>query len=220
MRASIPIAVVLLLASAQTGCMSRGPWRFESADGPLNGPGSQAGTFVRVLTPPPLAVAVEQQQRGWSRVRGGMLTEDTVAKTLDSYCATLPEFNQWIRLQAYVDDVQLRFAPAKFWIVSIYPIVVVLTPFAVSNPDSHPLRDLCGAMDERRALVSSILANSYNFGTNIETGSSLQWFVVGRNHHLSTERFDSPELKLTADGAVLVLTKGSDDRIHVTRISK
>jgi hypothetical protein len=172
------------------------------------------------FAPPPLVVAGEQQQRGWSRVRGGMLTEDTVAKTLDSYCAKLPEFDQWVRLQAYVDDVQLRFAPAKFWIVSVDPIVVVLTPFAVSNPDSHSLRDLCGAMDERRALVSCILANSYNFGTNIEASSSLQWFVVGGSYRLLTERFDSPELRLTVDGAVLVFTKGGDDRIHVTRISK
>jgi len=220
MRSSILIAAILLSALAQTGCMSRGPWRFESADGPLNGPGSHSDTFVRALTPPPCVIAVEQQQRGWSRFRGGMLTEDALAKTLDSYCAKLPEFDKWVRLQAYVDDVQLRFAPAKFWVVSIDPIVVVLTPFAVSNPDLHSLRDLCGAADERRALVSSILANSYNFGTNIEASSSLQWFVVGRSHHLSTVRFDSPDLRLTVDGAVLVFTKGSDDRIHVTRISK
>ncbi len=217
---SLFLIPVVLLALAQTGCMSRGPWRFESADGPLNGPGSQSGIFVRTLTPPPLVVAVEQQQRGWSRVRDGMLTEDTIAKTLDSYCAKLPEFDQWIRLQAYMDDVQLRFAPAKFWIVSIDPIVVVLTPFAISNPDSHSLRDLGGAADERRALVSSIFANRYNFGTNIEASSSLQWFVVGSDHRLSSERFDSSELRLTADRAVLVLTKGSDGKIHVARINR
>lgn len=220
MRSFMLIAAVLFWVLTQTGCMSRGPWRFESADGPLNGPGSQSGTFVRVLTPPPLVVAVEQKQRGWSTVRGRMLTEDAVAKTLDSYCAKLPEFDQWVRLWAYSDGVQLRFAPAKFWIVSIDPIVVVLTPFSVSDPDSHSLRDLSGATDERRALVSSILANSYNFGTNIEASSSLQWFVVGGSHRLLTERFDSNELRLSADGIVLVLTKDSDDKIHVTRISK
>jgi hypothetical protein len=144
----------------------------------------------------------------------------SVVGRIDSYCERLPEYDHWARLQAYMNGKQLRFAPAKFWIVSIDPITVIMTPFTVTNPDSHSLRELCGATNERRRLVSSGLANSYNYGARIETSTSLDWFVVGNEGGLSTQPFDGVQLTLSNSGVVLILTKGKDGITEVRRVSK
>ncbi|MDB6021297.1 MAG: hypothetical protein JWQ04_1154 [Pedosphaera sp.] len=216
MRPSIILLSVVLLALVQTGCYTRGPWHVESVDGPLNETGSRSSTLARELKPPWFVPTGEYTERAWLNRRGRRVPFESVTKGIDSYCANLPEFRQWTALQAYTDDTQLKFAPAKFWIVSVDPIAVIMLPFTVPNPDSRSLDELGQAKDDR-ALLSSILANRYNFGTRIEGASSLQWFVVGRSHGLVTEHFDGRQLMLTNGDLVLVLTKSLDGKIDVTR---
>jgi hypothetical protein len=163
------IIIAMALGGAVAGC---GRWTVERTDGPLNGPGSQSPTFVRQkLTPEGWF-----DERAWSRRSCSKMQVYDVAKRVDAFCERLPDYDHWARLQAYSDGKQLRFAPAKFWIVSIDPIAVIMTPFTVTNPDSHSLSELSGATDQRRALVSSALANSYNYGAQIDASASLQWF--------------------------------------------
>jgi hypothetical protein len=202
---------VALLVFIECGCS---PWKAEKNDGPLNGPNSQSSTFVRKYLQPEGMM----EKRAWS-VRGNKVTVTSIAKDIDSYCATLPDYSKWTALQAFSEGKQLRFAPAKFWIVAVDPITVIMLPFTVEQPDSHSLQQLGGATDDR-ALVSGILANRYNFGTRFESASALQWFVVGNTRGLSTERFDGKQLTLTNGDMVLVLTKGKDGVTDVKRIAR
>ena len=119
---------ILAVAFAVSGC---GRWAVESNDGPLNGPGSQSPTFVRKKLMP----EGWSDERAWSRRGGQKVRVYDIVKRIDSYCERLPQYDHWTRLQASIDGKQLRFAPAKFWIVSIDPIVVAMTPFIVANPD-------------------------------------------------------------------------------------
>jgi hypothetical protein len=208
----IVIISIIPLAVFVSGC-SR--WRVESTDGPLNGPGSQSSTFLRQKLQPEGWF----DERAWSHRSGRKVKVYSIVGQVDSYCESLAEYGHWTRLQAYIDDKQLRFAPARFWIVSIDPIAVIMTPFSVSNPDSHSLRELCGATDWRRALVSSVLANSYNYGSSLEASTSLQWFVVGSSAGLSTQRFEGVQLTLSNPEITLILSK-KGNMMDVRRVSK
>ena len=212
-----PTRLLIVIATALGGTLCGcGRWSVERADGPLNGPGSQSPTFVRQKLMPEGWF----DERAWSSRSGSKVKVYDVARRVDSFCERLPEYDGWVRLQAYSDGKQLRFAPAKFWIVSIDPIAVIMTPFTVTNPDSHSLSELSGASDQRKAIVSSTLANSYNYGARIDTSASLQWFVVSGGETLSAQAFDREELRLTNKNLVLVLTKGKDGKADVRRASE
>jgi len=162
------------------------------------------------------------EQEAWATRHGGKVLIYSVGDAIDSYCAKLPDFTNWTELQAGMDNHQLRLAPAKFWIVSIDPIAVLMTPFLVANPDQHSLQEVGGAVDQH-ALVSEILANRYNFGTNIEydqTAKSIQWFIVDNSHEIHTEQFNGDHLALTKGDLVLVLTRRATGVIDVNRIAK
>ena len=76
---------------------------------------------------------------------------------------------------------------------------------------------------DQHALVSEILANRYNFGTNIEyvqTGKSIQWFIVDTSREIHTEQFNGDHLALTNGDLVLVLTRRATGGIDVNRIAK
>jgi hypothetical protein len=156
-------------------------------------------------------------------MHGKKILFQDVANSIDFYCSKQSEFKKWKLLQAFVDDRQQRFAPAKFWIVSIDPITVILTPFDIQKPDNHSNEELSGAISEQmemRAPMSSILVNCYNFGTEIENASSIQWFVVGSNQGIVTEKFNGKELTLVNGDLVLKLTKSEQNIIKISRISK
>jgi hypothetical protein len=162
------------------------------------------------------------EQEAWVSRHGGKVLIYSVGNAIDSYCAQLPDFTNRTELQAGMNNHQLRLAPAKFWIVSIEPTVVLMTPFLVANPDQHSLQELGGAVDEH-ALVSEILANRYNFSTNVEyaqSAKSIQWFIVGKSHELHTEQFNGDHLALTNGDMVLVLTRRAAGGIDVNRIAK
>src|SRR5208282_2385334 len=178
MRRFKPIIMGMsFLLTLSIGCESRGPWAVERVDGPWNGPQSQSRQFVRNVVPPFFVPADESQERAWETLQKRKISCDRVAKDIDSYCEKLPEFRQWHTLQSFVDGQQLRFAPAKFWVVSIDPTVVVMVPFTV-DPDGKSNQELSGAVN-LLALLSSVLVNEYNFGTEIEAASMICWFRVG-----------------------------------------
>ncbi|HVU09088.1 MAG TPA: hypothetical protein VHG89_11150 [Verrucomicrobiae bacterium] len=201
----------------------RTSWQVEAVDGPLNGTNSQSSTFIRQFVPPFYVPAPVTDERAWTTVRGKKLLFQDVAKSIDSYCAAQPEFQKWKLLQSFVDGQQQRFAPYKFWIVSVDPIVVILTPFDIQNPDGHSNSELSGAVNERmemRAPMSGILVNCYNFGTEIENTPAIKWFAVGSNSGIMAENFGDKELILTNQDLVLKLVKNAQGTISVSRISK
>lgn len=203
------LALILAIALV-AGCRR---WNVQSTEGPLNGPSSQSPTFVRKKLLP----YGWGSERAWAKHNGRKINVYDVAKRIDAICELLPEYEAWVPLQAFIDGKQLRFAPAKFWIVSIDPTVVIMTPFEVPNPDSHSFIELSGAKNER-ALVSSTLANKYNYGSRIETSTSIQWFVVRSGTAISQVNFPGNVLRLTNQNMVFVLTKARDGMADVARV--
>ena len=82
------------------------------------------------------------EQEAWATRHGGKVLVYSVGDAIDSYCKKLPDFTNWTELQAGMDNHQLRLAPAKFWIVSIDPLAVLMTPFLVADPDQHSLQEV------------------------------------------------------------------------------
>ena len=159
---------------AVCGCTTRDPWKAVHEEAPLCGPNTVAIAQSRTCYPPPYVPAAKWTEQGWE-VDGTIIQKYDVAKRIDEYLASIGFFDKQKPIKSYLNDAQQRVASNRFFIVSLKPTVVIMTPYDFGITERKSNNDLASVLNDRH-LVSRYLVNGYHYGSSVPVEQDYRWF--------------------------------------------
>ena len=190
------------LAVNFVGCSSYSSWTELKQDAPWGENQNVVTTWQRKETPSPLmVVGAPLYEESW-KVSGKYIRTYDVGNSITRYLKNIGYIEKQKTTQRYSDGIQERVAEHRFFIVSLRPTVVIMTPYKVGEIKGRSNSELEGRLSDQ-TLSSSPLVNGYHYGSKVIRSTQYQWF--------------SPDLK---SGIQAVRKEGTqwvidDDRIRI-----
>jgi hypothetical protein len=157
-----------------TGCSTCETWRLVAQEAPLCAQDRTATALIRSCHPPPFVVAGDWVEEAWS-VGESVIHKEDIASEIDAYLRTVGFIDRQKLVDAFSDGIQQRVAEHRFFIVSISPTIVIMTPRGHGDLHQRSLRDMASPLNDR-ILTSDYLANGYHYGRSVPVAPTYQWF--------------------------------------------
>jgi len=164
-----------LVAVAFTGCSSYSSWVQIEQDAPWGKGHQKATTWKRTETPSSLmVVGAPLSEESW-KTDGKLLRTCDVSKSITRYLNSIGYIDQQKLTNGYSDGIQERVAENRFFIVSLKPTVVVMTPYEVNSTKGRSGYELAGRLS-KQVISSFPLINGYHFGGKVIRSPKYKWF--------------------------------------------
>lgn len=164
-----------LVAVTFTGCSSYSSWVQIEQDAPWGRGQQKATTWKRTETPSSLmVVGAPLSEESW-KTDGELLRTYDVSKSITLYLNAIGYIEQQKLTNGYSDGIQERVAENRFFIVSLKPTVVVMTPYEVASTEGKSRYELAGRLN-KQVISSFPLINGYHFGSKVIRSPEYKWF--------------------------------------------
>lgn len=182
-------------------------WTIAREDSPLVAPGKAAVSESRVCYPPFLVPATEWTEEAWD-AGGKIITKPSVLKAIEKHLERIGFVQQQQGLSAYVDGVQQHIAPYRFFIVSLRPTVVLMTPYDYGTTDGKSNNELSGSLNKQVLDYGQYLVNAYHYGSQVPVAPDYKWFSPTLKTPILVVPRTNGEYAVEAPG--VLLTYGTD----------
>lgn len=213
----ILLSIVFLAVSA--GCSTYSPWGQISVDAPYDSSGGKVETWQRSETPSPLmVVGAPVSQITWM-INGKRVHQHKVAKAIDAYLEQVGYTRQQQTIGSYTDDLQHRVAKHRFFIVSLDPIVVIMTQHNYGVAENKSTYELAGRLNNQ-VLSSSPFVNGYHYGSQVNRSSQYTWFSPDMHSGPTEVPRDTSGWRIETDRCSIVIipsTSGAWNSVQRTR---
>ncbi|MCI0498610.1 MAG: hypothetical protein L0Y36_02870 [Planctomycetales bacterium] len=129
----------------------------------------------RICHPPVVVPAVEWTEYGWD-IGNRIVPQISVVEDIDKYLKKIGFIKQQKPLEAYINNVQQHIAPYRFFIISLDPLVVVMTPYDYGETNRKSNAELASPMSKQHLTYSAHLVNGYHYGSSVPKSTSYKWF--------------------------------------------
>lgn len=171
MKANLLGLAAVLLA----GCSSYSPWTQIEQDAPLGSDMRQVTTWKRSETPSPLmVVGAPLYEESW-KIDGRHVGTYDVAKSITKYLDRIGYIERQRKTNGHADGVPQRVAEHRFFIVSVKPTIVVMTPYSAGSIQGRTTHQIDGKLNDQ-TLNSYPLVNGYHVGSKVAKSSEYRWF--------------------------------------------
>ena len=169
----LPLVLLILLA---VGCSrTSAPWKSISTKGPLSGPNE---------------IALLESREYWSSIMASGVSSDYRFKTTDgrtadaarleskivSFLEKKGHLSRWPDSQSSINGRVQKVAPYKIHIISIFPVVVVLSPYDYGELRGNRSNSNIVGWRSPESLQDDRILNHLFFSPSIEMADSLFWF--------------------------------------------
>lgn len=202
----IGICIVVGFGLTSTACVQ--PWKAMDDATPWAAGGIPARAIGRVVEKPFFVVAAPDRTMDvrWEDARGVKHRPRDIVEHAQSYLDASGMSQNWPLAGIYIGGsrggVEQRIAPFDFTIVSIDPVVVLMTPHELGPDIEGTRREIVGELADRHQLRGRWLANPFRYGSRMPYDEHVLWFSPDLKHGPS-------ELPMTnAVSEVLLLPHG------------
>ena len=173
------IMVTVLLTGCATIAQQSAKWEESKVEGPWIAPKVQAREMHRTYYAH-LMDAGATSDTVWVDGNGRRHNVEGVMRSIDSFLKKNGFFERWPESQASVRDYRMKYAPFKFYVVSVTPIVVVMSPHELGNTKGRSAQDVVGPWG-KAAWPSLHMLNCYEYGPQVPYKEGLLWFSPDLN---------------------------------------
>ena len=205
--------ILLIAMVTLSGCAD--PWQTDAnVDTPWVAAGKQATQFSRnnnaIWQPKPIFEVEWEDSKGRKhRVRDAF-------QSSDAFLLKTGDIPSWPASNAWTNDINLRVAPFRIFIVSITPTVVVMIPHDYGDLDGRSISDIVGKRPQHESY-SDRLINIVYYGTRVPYSNGTKWFSPDLNTPIS-------DLQINEQGVGVVQLRNGDlqfrkhgDQWHISR---
>jgi hypothetical protein len=197
MKTTISVILVLILC----GCTARSPWKVLQQESPLCAPHKAAVAKIRTCKPPPFVPATQWTEECWE-VDGKTIQKYDVAKRIDKYLESIGFFRKQEAIEAWSEGVQQRVASHRFFIVSLKPTVVLMTPYDFGSTENKSINDLASVLNDRH-LISTCLVNGYHYGRSVPEEQTYRWFSPDLRTEIQPVQKTEGSFRIAGDSVIL-----------------
>ena len=188
MRALV-ILVVLVLAGCGTVDRASAPWTVITADGPWAASGQRAILESREYWASPMAAGVTSEER--FRAPGGRSTDAyREVVRLFSFIEKSGTLQKWPQNGGAIDGRPTVLAPYRFHIVSVFPVVAILSSHDFGPIKSRSVYALVGEAP-KGALSDDRILNHIEVGTEFPASDDLFWVSSDLGVPITKVAFDT-----------------------------
>lgn len=196
------------IAAVLTGCSSYGPWTPTNQDAPWCGNHNRATTWRRTETPSSfMVVGAPLVEESW-RANGKSIRTRDVSESINRYLDGIGYIDQQRKTNGHSDGIQERVAEHRFFIVSLQPTVVVMTPYKVGPTDGKTTHELAGRLDEH-VLDSFPLVNGYHYGGRVVRSQEYKWFSPESKSGIQPARRDGSRWIIEDKNVRILITQAT-----------
>ena len=174
-RKYLLILLIIIAFVAHIGRVKRDPWETIQEDAPLCGAGKMAVSKSRVCYPPFFVPATEWTERGWD-TGNQIINQISIVEGIDKHLDKIGFIKQQEAIQGWVNNIQQRMAPYRFFIVSVDPVIVVMTSYDYGTVENKSNVELASKLTEQHLGYSPYLVNGYHYGSSVPKMSNYKWF--------------------------------------------
>ncbi len=96
-----------------------------------------------------------------------LLRRDSIIEEIEEYLNEIGFINQQNDIVGWVDGIDQRIAPYRFFIVSLEPTIVIMTDYDYGSIENKSNVELCGQLNRQHFSYSKYLVNGYHYGSSI-----------------------------------------------------
>ena len=207
----------MLIAATLTDCSSYSSWTEVQEDAPWGDDRNRVTSWRRTETPSSLmVVGASLSEESWM-VNGKHVRTLDVASSITGYLKRIGYIEKQRTINAYSNGIQERVAEHRFFIVSLQPTVVIMTPYTVGPIEGKSSYELRGSLSEQ-TLSSFPLINRFHYGTRVARSSQYHWFSPDLRSAIQPVSRDGAQWIIDDESVRIVLSPSpSRDWMRVAR---
>lgn len=169
------LALAVFLAG---GCRSYESWQHVNEDAPFAAPLIRAKSVQRWSEPPRFIIAVGGYDHRWIEPGGKWMRPYEARRAAEKYLIDSGATDQWPETDSSIGSVNLRLAPYRFTIVSIFPTVVLMEPHRYPERKGRSTNEVLAPRPTQSVSSFSglILMNDFAYGTSGSYFPGMLWF--------------------------------------------
>lgn len=209
------LVAILLVAGCGTINRAKAPWTVITTEGPWASAGQQASLETRSYWASPMASAMTSEERFITTGGRALDARRTAARTVDFF-EKKGVLQTWPKTNAYINGRAAVLAPYRFQVVSIFPLIVVLTEHDYGPVENRATSDLVGKRSAEK-LGDDRMMNHIAIGTIIPDADKLFWCSPDLNVSISPVPTDSNGDFMIVHPEIMLVGRKSNARIIFER---
>jgi hypothetical protein len=170
------LCTLFVAAIFTVACVSHGPWQERNNPAPWVAVGKPAKLYIRAVYPGPFIVAGDTSEAVWQDDRGNRFALSRYQDRIERFMIKTEMMKHWQDSNSANDRGTYKLAPYRLTLLSINPMVLVMTPFDFGSIKGRSESMILEPTRGRRCLGSHYVINDLECGTSAPFGNAMLWF--------------------------------------------